>query len=145
MRPSAVEPVSLRAAADTLAAAGLPGVEPARAADAERDVMLTGLTINSREVHPGDLYVALPGARHHGAAFGAAAAAAGAAAVLTDADGAAQLAELPVPVYVTDEPRRLVGPLAAAVFGSRPQDGSAPTLFGVTDRKSTRLNSSHWE
>lgn len=132
MRPSAVEPVSLRAAADALAAAGLPGVGPARAADADTDVMLTGLTINSREVHPGDLYVALPGARHHGAAFGAAAAAAGAAAVLTDADGAAQLAELPVPVYVTDEPRRLVGPLAAAVFASRPQDGSAPTLFGVT-------------
>lgn len=132
MRPSAVEPVSLRAAAGSLASAGLPGVEPARAADAEADIMLTGLTINSREVQAGDLYVALPGARHHGARFAASAAEAGAAAVLTDDEGARQLAELPVPVYVTSDPRRLVGPLAGAVFGSSPRDGSGLTLFGVT-------------
>ncbi|MDN3481683.1 UDP-N-acetylmuramoyl-L-alanyl-D-glutamate--2,6-diaminopimelate ligase [Arthrobacter sp. APC 3897] len=132
MRPSTVRPVSLRAAADSLAAAGLPGIEPARAADGEADIMLTGLTINSREVQAGDLYVALPGARHHGARFAAAAAGAGAAAVLTDDEGARRLAELPVPVYVTSDPRRLVGPLAGAVFGSSPRDGSGLTLFGVT-------------
>ena len=132
MRPSAVQPVSLRAAADQLAAAGLPGIRPARTAAPDTDIMLTGLTINSREVLPGDLYVALPGARHHGAGFAASAAGAGAAAVLTDEEGAHLLADLPVPVYVTSDPRRLVGPLAAAVFGSQPQDGSAPTLFGVT-------------
>ncbi|WP_104054698.1 MULTISPECIES: UDP-N-acetylmuramoyl-L-alanyl-D-glutamate--2,6-diaminopimelate ligase [unclassified Arthrobacter] len=132
MRPSAVQPVSLRAAADSLAAAGLPGVEPARAADGEADIMLTGLTINSREVRAGDLYVALPGARHHGARFAASAAEAGAAAVLTDEEGARQLTELPVPVYVTSDPRRLVGPLAGVVFGSSPQGGSGLTLFGVT-------------
>ena len=132
MRPSVQEPVSLRGAAGVLTAGGLPGIEPARDADADRDVMLTGLTINSREVRPGDLYIALPGARHHGARFAADAAASGAAAVLTDADGAAALQSLPVPVFVTADPRRLVGPLAAAVFRSRPEDGSAPTLFGVT-------------
>ncbi|MET4061351.1 UDP-N-acetylmuramoyl-L-alanyl-D-glutamate--2,6-diaminopimelate ligase [Arthrobacter sp. UYP6] len=132
MRPSAVQPVSLRAAADSLLASGLPGFEPVRTADADTDIMLSGLTINSREVQPGDLYVALPGARHHGARFASAAAGAGAAAVLTDAEGARLLADLPVPVFVAGDPRRLVGPLAAVVFGSRPQDGSAPTLFGVT-------------
>ena len=132
MRPSALEPVSLRTAAASLTAAGLPGIDAVNAADAALEVLLTGLTINSREVQPGDLYVALPGARHHGAGFAAAAVAAGAAAVLTDPEGARLLAELPVPVYVTADPRRLVGPLAAAVFGSQPQDGSAPTLFGIT-------------
>ena len=132
MRPSAQEPVSLRDASDVLAGLGLPAVKHARDSDRDRDVLLTGLTINSREVLPGDLYVALPGARHHGARFAESAAEAGAAAVLTDPDGAAALGGLPVPVYVTDDPRRLVGPLAAAVFRSRPQDGSAPTLFGVT-------------
>ncbi|WP_461170592.1 UDP-N-acetylmuramoyl-L-alanyl-D-glutamate--2,6-diaminopimelate ligase [Arthrobacter sp. Z1-15] len=132
MRPSAQEPVSLREATDALASGGLPGITPARASDRGHDVLLTGLTINSREVLPGDLYVALPGARHHGARFAPAAADAGAAAVLTDPDGAAELGQLPVPVYVTADPRRLVGPLAAAVFRSRPQDGSAPVLFGVT-------------
>ena len=132
MRPSAQEPVSLRDAADVLAGRGLPAVKNAREAEGDRDVLVTGLTINSREVLPGDLYVALPGARHHGARFAEAAASAGAAAVLTDPAGAAALGGLSVPVYVTDDPRRLVGPLAAAVFRSRPQDGSAPTLFGVT-------------
>ena len=41
-------------------------------------------------VQPGDLYVALPGARVHGAAFCADAVAAGAVAVLTDPDGRAR-------------------------------------------------------
>ena len=132
MRPSAVAPVSLQETAAALAAAGLPVISPAAASGPAGDVLLTGLTISSLEVEPGDLYVALPGARHHGAQFAEAAAAAGAAAVLTDSDGAARLGSLPVPVFVTADPRRLVGPLAAAVFGSRPQDGSAPTLFGVT-------------
>jgi UDP-N-acetylmuramoyl-L-alanyl-D-glutamate--2,6-diaminopimelate ligase len=45
---------------------------------------LSGLTLDSRSVKPGDLYVALPGARVHGAAFCADAVAAGAVAVLTD-------------------------------------------------------------
>ncbi|MBP3044260.1 UDP-N-acetylmuramoyl-L-alanyl-D-glutamate--2,6-diaminopimelate ligase [Arthrobacter jiangjiafuii] len=132
MRPSAVVPVSLQETAAALAAAGLPVISPAAASGPARDVLLTGLTISSLEVEPGDLYVALPGARHHGAQFAEAAAAAGAAAVLTDSDGAERLGSLSVPVFVTADPRRLVGPLAAAVFGSRPQDGSAPTLFGVT-------------
>ena len=132
MRPSALDPVSLLETAAALAAAGLPEISPAAAPGPARDVLLTGLTISSLEVEPGDLYVALPGARHHGAQFAEAAAAAGAAAVLTDSDGAGRLGPLPVPVFVTADPRRLVGPLAAAVFGSRPQDGSAPTLFGVT-------------
>ncbi|MDK1360922.1 UDP-N-acetylmuramoyl-L-alanyl-D-glutamate--2,6-diaminopimelate ligase [Arthrobacter sp. zg-Y1219] len=132
MRPSAQDPVSLRAAADALAANGLPGIAPARDTDDDRGILLTGLTISSLEVRPGDLYVALPGARHHGARFAAAAAAAGAAAVLTDPDGAAQLQSLPVPVFVTADPRRIVGPLAAAVFRSQPRDAGTPTLFGVT-------------
>ena len=48
---------------------------------------LSGLTLDSRSLKPGDLYVALPGARVHGAAFCADAVAAGAVAVLTDPDG----------------------------------------------------------
>ncbi|MFY9933688.1 MAG: Mur ligase domain-containing protein, partial [Streptosporangiaceae bacterium] len=43
----------------------------------------SGLTLDSRSVQPGDLYVALPGTRVHGAAFCADAVAAGAVAVLT--------------------------------------------------------------
>ncbi|RIQ30063.1 UDP-N-acetylmuramoyl-L-alanyl-D-glutamate--2,6-diaminopimelate ligase, partial [Jiangella rhizosphaerae] len=56
-------------------------------AAAPADVLVTGVTHDSRQVRPGDLYMALPGAVTHGARFAAAAAAAGAAAIMTDGDG----------------------------------------------------------
>ena len=49
---------------------------------------VSGVTLASGEVRPGDLYAALPGARTHGARFAADAAARGAVAVLTDPAGA---------------------------------------------------------
>ena len=45
---------------------------------------VTGVSLNSATVIPGDLYAGLPGAKTHGARFGAMAVAAGAAAILTD-------------------------------------------------------------
>ena len=132
MRPERVRPVTLAAAA-----AALPPGSPAITAapgtgDGAWDAELTGVSINSRQIFPGDLYLALPGARHHGAGFAADAAAAGAAAILTDAEGLDQLPATGLPVFVAEDIRRLVGPLSAAVFNSQPRDGSAPVLFGVT-------------
>ena len=51
-------------------------------------VEVTGLSLSSQRVRPGDLYAALPGSRAHGATYAADAVAAGAVAVLTDAEGA---------------------------------------------------------
>jgi len=51
------------------------------------DPLISGITIDSRLVRPGDLYVALSGAHHHGAEFAQQAAAAGAVAILTDTAG----------------------------------------------------------
>ena len=95
---------------------------------------VTGVVLNSREVQPGDLYAALPGARVHGARFASDAAAAGAVAVLTDPDGAAELSRTGVelPVLVSPEPRQWVGSVASAVYGSQPEDGAAQKLFAVT-------------
>ena len=62
---------------------------------------VTGVTLDSRVVAPGDLYVALPGTNVHGAAFSADAVAAGAVAVLTDPDGRARAAATGVPVFVS--------------------------------------------
>lgn len=132
MRPERVQPVSLARAAASLPE-GSPAITPAPGTAAGAwDVEVTGISINSAQVLPGDLYLALPGARHHGAGFAAGAEAAGAAAVLTDAAGLDQLPETALPVFLTADVRRLVGPLSAAVFNSQPQDGSAPLLFGVT-------------
>ncbi|MFJ1702284.1 UDP-N-acetylmuramoyl-L-alanyl-D-glutamate--2,6-diaminopimelate ligase [Kitasatospora sp. NPDC088346] len=82
---------------------------------------VTGITHDSRAVRPGDVYVAFPGANHHGAAFAAAAVAAGAAAVLTDAAGAELAADCGAPLLVVESPRASMGELAAAVYG-RPSE-----------------------
>ncbi len=98
-------------------------------------VPVTGISLNSRAVQPGDLYVALPGATRHGADFVSQAVDAGAVAVLTDDAGARLLAlsnDISVPVLLAGEPRSLVGRLAAQIYRSRPDNAAAPALFGVT-------------
>lgn len=125
-RPSVVEPLRLQAIAE---AVGVP------VPGASADVLVSGISLNSRSVEPGDLYAALPGASRHGADFVAHAVEAGAVAVLTDDTGARMLAlssDIPVPVLITANPRNAVGPLAAMIYRSQPAQGGAPRLFGVT-------------
>lgn len=96
---------------------------------------VTGISLNSRAVEPGDLYMALPGASRHGADFVPQAVEAGAVAVVTDDAGARQLAlagEQPVPVLIVQEPRTAVGRLSALIYRSQPEEGGHPALFGVT-------------
>ncbi|WP_110181599.1 UDP-N-acetylmuramoyl-L-alanyl-D-glutamate--2,6-diaminopimelate ligase [Nocardioides solisilvae] len=89
---------------------------------------VTGLCLGSARVQPGDLYVALPGSRAHGAAFAADAVAAGAVAVLTDPEGVA-LASVDVPVLEVDRPRRVLGELSAHLYGD---PAGALRMIGVT-------------
>jgi len=90
---------------------------------------VTGVTLDSRVVAPGDLYVALPGTNVHGAAFSADAVAAGAAAVLTDPDGRARAAATGMPVFVLADPRGKLGEIACWVYGN---PSSRLRLIGVT-------------
>jgi UDP-N-acetylmuramoyl-L-alanyl-D-glutamate--2,6-diaminopimelate ligase len=92
-------------------------------------VLLTGCTLDSRAVQPGDLYAALPGAHAHGAQFAAAAVAAGAVAVLTDPAGAARCADVDVPVVVVDDPRGVLGQVARWTYDDPGRD---LRLLGVT-------------
>ncbi|MGL5910078.1 MAG: UDP-N-acetylmuramoyl-L-alanyl-D-glutamate--2,6-diaminopimelate ligase, partial [Phycicoccus sp.] len=117
-RPTSSRPVSLVELA-TLAGA----------AEVDADVTVTGISLDSRAVQPGDLYAALPGARVHGADFVVAAVAAGAAAVLTDPVGAGRVAGAGVPLLVVDRPRAVLGVLAARVMGT---ERTALRLVGVT-------------
>ncbi|KLU11013.1 UDP-N-acetylmuramoyl-L-alanyl-D-glutamate--2,6-diaminopimelate ligase [Kocuria sp. SM24M-10] len=123
MRPARPRPLSLTEVARL-----------AGAADPARTVDVTGISLDSRQLRRGDLYAALPGARAHGAQFAPQAERAGAAAVLTDAEGAGLLERTGVdlPVVVAPDPRRSVGTIAARVYGSRPEDGTAPVLLAVT-------------
>nr|WP_235835708.1 MULTISPECIES: UDP-N-acetylmuramoyl-L-alanyl-D-glutamate--2,6-diaminopimelate ligase [Arthrobacter] len=126
-RPATVASVPLAAIAASLGIA-LP-------ADSGDNTSVTGVSLNSRTVEPGDLYLALPGAARHGIDFVQQAVDAGAVAILSDEHGARQLAlsdSLAVPVLVVNDPRAAVGPVAALVYRSQPEDGPSPTLFGVT-------------
>ena len=125
-RPSVVEAVRLASIGD---AVGVP--VPGAAAD----VPVTGISLNSRTVEQGDLYVALPGAVRHGADFVAQAVEAGAVAVLTDDAGARLLAlsaDISVPVLIVETPRNVVARLASMIYRSQPATGGSPQLFGVT-------------
>lgn len=78
---------------------------------------VTGVTLDSRAVAPGDLYAALPGANTHGARFAAGAVELGAAAILTDAQGEQTAGDLGVPVLVVADPRGVLGDVSVLVYG----------------------------
>jgi UDP-N-acetylmuramoyl-L-alanyl-D-glutamate--2,6-diaminopimelate ligase len=105
--------------------------------DAGAGPVVTGLTLSSQRVVPGDLYAALPGSRAHGASFAAAAVEAGAVAVLTDPTGIDLCRDLGVPVLVVDEPRRLLGSLAAHVYGEPAKDLRLVAVTGTQGKTTT--------
>ena len=90
---------------------------------------VSGVTLDSRAVRVGDLYAALPGSRAHGADFAPQAAAAGAVACLTDPAGRERAVAAGLTTYVVEEPRRVLGGLAAWVYGD---PAHALTTIGVT-------------
>ena len=91
-------------------------------------VRVSGVSLSSQRILPGDLYAALPGARQHGAEFAAAAVASGAVALLTDPAGA-EVAGVDVPLLVVDQPRAVLGRLAAWVYG---EPAAGMRMIGVT-------------
>lgn len=93
------------------------------------DLMVTGVTLDSRAVRAGDLFAALPGHVRHGAEFASMAVDNGATAILTDSAGLARCADLGVPVLVIEDPRAHLGGLAARVQG-HPADEL--TMIGIT-------------
>jgi UDP-N-acetylmuramoyl-L-alanyl-D-glutamate--2,6-diaminopimelate ligase len=118
-RPTGTRPLSLADLAD------LVGV-PVSGDDATQ---VSGVTLASGGVQPGDLYAALPGARTHGARYAADAAARGATAVLTDPAGEAEARAAGLPVCVVPDPRELLGAVAARVYGS---PSERLTMLGIT-------------
>ena len=123
-RPEAVLPRSLAEVSAHLGVALVPGTPAGQVGG-----QVTGVTLDSRAVRPGDLYAALPGARTHGADYAADAARSGAVAALTDPAGARRVARAGLSSYVVPAPRARLGALAAWLYG----DPSAHLLtVGVT-------------
>ena len=133
IRPARQEPKPLSALGSLLGVrlAAVPSPTPTLGSSFSPNDLgcVTGVTLDSRVVMPGDLYVALPGTKVHGAAFCADAVAAGAVAVLTDPDGRARAAQTGVPVFVLADPRGKLGEVSCWVYGN---PSSRLRLIGVT-------------
>ncbi|MGN7132970.1 UDP-N-acetylmuramoyl-L-alanyl-D-glutamate--2,6-diaminopimelate ligase [Rhodococcoides corynebacterioides] len=97
------------------------------------ELSVTGVELRAQDVLPGDLFAALPGARHHGARFAADAVARGAVAVLTDPEGADLVATTTagsdVVVLVHSNPRSVLGSVSATVYGD---PSASMTVVGIT-------------
>jgi len=79
---------------------------------------IRGLALDSREIEPGFLFAALPGAKRDGRDYIPEAIERGAVAVLTGPEG---FADVPGVVQITDpEPRRRLACVAAKYFGAQP-------------------------
>lgn len=104
--------------------------------DAE-GVLVSGIQLDSRTVGAGELYVALPGTRTHGASFAAAAAGRGAVAVLTDATGAELAAGADLPVCESSDPRRDMALAASTIFGSPTHELLMLGLTGTNGKTTT--------
>jgi UDP-N-acetylmuramoyl-tripeptide--D-alanyl-D-alanine ligase len=95
-------------------------IAAATGGQASTDFQVTGVTFDSREVGPGDLFVAMPGTVHDGHKFVAQALAAGAAGVIVS--------------QPVDGPQVLVDDTAAALeaLGRASRERSDATIVGVT-------------
>jgi UDP-N-acetylmuramoyl-L-alanyl-D-glutamate--2,6-diaminopimelate ligase len=94
-----------------------------------RGVEIAGLTVMTREVTSGDMFVALRGANRHGAEFVTEARDNGAVAVLTDDEGATIAADAGLPLVIVDSPRDALGEIARWIYRT---DDDAPQYFGIT-------------
>lgn len=100
------------------------------------DVVLSGLTADSREVRDGMLFAALPGAKVDGRAFVREAIAAGAVAVLAPEGSVLDLPE-GVTLVTSAQPRRAFARMAAFFYGRQPATVAAVT--GTNGKTSTAV------
>ncbi|WP_303325020.1 UDP-N-acetylmuramoyl-L-alanyl-D-glutamate--2,6-diaminopimelate ligase [Actinomyces radicidentis] len=133
LRPHRLEPTALSELAGRFGLAAAPG-----AGGVER-VSVVGVSVDSSDVAAGELFTAIPGFKRHGAEFAAQAVDAGAVAVLTDGAGAEiVLRDRPgTPVLVTEDPRAVVGPLAAEVYRHPSERLTATAVTGTNGKTTT--------
>lgn len=99
------------------------GTEPVVSSKAKADI--TGICADSREVKPGDLFVAVPGAKADGNQFAHEAVQRGAVAVLAEKT----ISGLTVPLFVTPSARKALALVAGNFYGNPARE---LVLLGVT-------------
>lgn len=100
---------------------------------------ITGIVSDSRDVQPGDLFIALPGERNPSSQFLAAALANGARAILTDVEGGRVAASThpTTPTLVISKPRASCGPLADWFYGSPSRTAFVAGITGTNGKTTT--------
>ena len=104
--------------------------------DAAHDTLIHGLSLDSRQVTPGDLFFACAGTRCHGAQHIAEAIAAGAAAVLCEGPQAHVAGEGAVPVYPVEHLKDRLGRIAARFYGDPSRDMTVTGITGTNGKTS---------
>ncbi|MFM6971493.1 MAG: Mur ligase family protein [Rhodoluna sp.] len=119
LRPEHIRPVALE---DFAVHFGMPS--------SGAKVLLTGISMNTADLRPGDLFVAMPGKKTHGANFVEKAIELGAVAVVTDEAGKKLIGSSQIPILLKENPRAHLGDFAAFVYGNLP--GKMPKMFATT-------------
>ena len=96
------------------------------------NVMVTGVSIDSHQIEAGDLFVAVAGAKTHGATYAGNAKLNGAVAVLTDAVGAALVTDLPV--LIVADPRANAGVISAWLHNEPMRDMFSVAVTGTNGK-----------
>ena len=126
MRPFNSPAVSLAKIADSLSAESSIGRENLA------EIEISGATHNDSDVMPGDLFVAIPGAKRHGAEFVESAKKRGAVAVLSDPSGAKLIKGLPV--LVVNNPRLVAGRVCALLYSEPMRDLNCIAITGTNGK-----------
>ena len=101
------------------------------------DILVSGIQLDSRQVRPGDLFLALPGAQYDGRQFIEQAVANGAVAVLAEAPVAGFLDTTPVPLIELPELRFEAGALAARFYRNPSQSMQVIGITGTNGKTTT--------
>ena len=104
--------------------------------ESDSSATFTGITADSRDVQPGDLFIAAPGAQagsHHGADFAQVAVVNGAVAILSDR----HIHSINVPVIVTDQLPMMIGVVAAWFYGAPSRSMSCVGITGTNGKTTT--------
>ena len=100
----------------------------------DQEIKISGVALNANMVKPGDLFIALQGAKTHGLNFVPEAIANGAIAVLSD-----KSAEISIPIFISKDAKRLVGKISAW-FNEEPFSKLFAVGITGTNGKTTTVN-----
>lgn len=101
------------------------------------DVRVSGITLDSRQVRPGDVFLALAGSVHDGRAFMEQAVASGAVAVVAEAPAGGFVDALPVPLVEIPELSHEAGAIAARFHGDPTRTMRVVGVTGTNGKTTT--------